>query len=536
MKLIFLDTEFTGERSDTTLVSIGLVALSGESVYYTLNDFDESQVTDWLKENVLSMIDSSKSLSSKIVAENVRDWLDGQAGDEKISLVSFGKANDIILLYDLWKNFKEDPSQFHFLYDLPFYLNHAEHIDFCTLLVATGIPISSFDKEKYAMLDKVGKKHNALYDAELLRNCFIRLIFENDIFGLLRKRIGLELFDGVVFSEETNLSFAETSVENESQFTNVVKKYLPEDVFSVKKVSKKNQESAIYILEQKKQKYVLRAFSSADSKTVENRSRLLNLLPEEVMIRPKLLLGQSNYVYNASDLSFITYPYLDGQPFDGNPEKITTIISSAMNLLELLGQQNLDTDLNRIDYSTWNKDVLTLWKDKSFFIDKISGEVSTPIFTYIKTYYNEIIQELESIIENRNMFSSDALVHADLNHSNLVIDGDYVKFLDLEDLCFSNLGISISHCIFKICRHSIFTKQMNLREFKQQFVSKIQPILEQHEFSRKVLPDFNSYGIARIYFDLILITEYYFLKNDRRYMYDLNKKFSNLIEFKRMFC
>ena len=43
-KIVFLDTEFTGEHIHTTLVSIGMVTLEGAELYLTLNDYDESQV------------------------------------------------------------------------------------------------------------------------------------------------------------------------------------------------------------------------------------------------------------------------------------------------------------------------------------------------------------------------------------------------------------------------------------------------------------------------------------------------------------
>jgi hypothetical protein len=56
MTKIFLDTEFTGLHQQTTLISIGLVADSGEEFYAELTDYDNLQITDWLKENVLSKL------------------------------------------------------------------------------------------------------------------------------------------------------------------------------------------------------------------------------------------------------------------------------------------------------------------------------------------------------------------------------------------------------------------------------------------------------------------------------------------------
>ena len=49
MKIIFADTEFTGEHSKTTLVSAGFVTLDNKKLYITLNDYNKDQVTPWLK-------------------------------------------------------------------------------------------------------------------------------------------------------------------------------------------------------------------------------------------------------------------------------------------------------------------------------------------------------------------------------------------------------------------------------------------------------------------------------------------------------
>lgn len=50
---LFLDTEFTGLHQRTTLVSIALVAESGEEFYAESDAYDETQINPWLKEHVL---------------------------------------------------------------------------------------------------------------------------------------------------------------------------------------------------------------------------------------------------------------------------------------------------------------------------------------------------------------------------------------------------------------------------------------------------------------------------------------------------
>lgn len=50
---LFFDTEFTGLHQNTTLISIGIVSECGKTFYAECLDFDESQVNEWIRENVL---------------------------------------------------------------------------------------------------------------------------------------------------------------------------------------------------------------------------------------------------------------------------------------------------------------------------------------------------------------------------------------------------------------------------------------------------------------------------------------------------
>lgn len=49
---VFFDTEFTGLHKDTTLISIGLIDEYDNYFYAEFNDYDESQVDDFIKDNV----------------------------------------------------------------------------------------------------------------------------------------------------------------------------------------------------------------------------------------------------------------------------------------------------------------------------------------------------------------------------------------------------------------------------------------------------------------------------------------------------
>ena len=50
---IFFDTEFTGLHKDTTLISIGFISEDGKQFYAEFDDYDKSQIDEWLQHNVI---------------------------------------------------------------------------------------------------------------------------------------------------------------------------------------------------------------------------------------------------------------------------------------------------------------------------------------------------------------------------------------------------------------------------------------------------------------------------------------------------
>ena len=184
MKLVFLDAEFTGEHVYATPVSFGLVTLDAKELYITLNDYDKDQVTDWLKENVLSKIDAKKSIGKKEAYLKISLFLKNYSLGEKIILVSAGKMMDITLLFQMYHQEYPELKYYHHLHYLPDYLNHAEHIDLNTMFYLAGIK-QPINRENYAGLGIKNQKHNALYDAKIVRACYLKLIKNSRLKGLI---------------------------------------------------------------------------------------------------------------------------------------------------------------------------------------------------------------------------------------------------------------------------------------------------------------------------------------------------------------
>ena len=185
---LFLDTEFTGLYQNTELISLALIAETGEEFYAELNDFNKQKAIQnpWVEAHVLGSLfltDSqlqSRSLKNMYILENKQGvktgleiWL-AQFGVKKdnfnkiiphIRIWADVPVYDWILFSELFGGAKKIPPS---LYNIPG--------DLATLLFTKGF---SFDIPREKLLKESelpsGVKHNALYDARLGMKIFKKL-------------------------------------------------------------------------------------------------------------------------------------------------------------------------------------------------------------------------------------------------------------------------------------------------------------------------------------------------------------------------
>ncbi len=73
---VFFDTEFTGLTSDPRLLSIALVADSGETLYIEFTDgWSEAQCSSWVKEHVLPMLGNGERLTRREAVARILAWI-----------------------------------------------------------------------------------------------------------------------------------------------------------------------------------------------------------------------------------------------------------------------------------------------------------------------------------------------------------------------------------------------------------------------------------------------------------------------------
>lgn len=187
---IFFDTEFTGLVPETTLISIGMIAETGERLYCEFTDYNEELCDDWIKENVLNNLwllpndkttffnhDKEHNLwYYKGNSEQVKDMLDiwlchvSSDGEFPIELVSDVCHYDMTLLCNLFGG----------AFNLPKNICPACY-DICQDLVdeydgtiSNMTEAFDYNREKACMFYNQGRlpegrKHNSLYDAEVIK-------------------------------------------------------------------------------------------------------------------------------------------------------------------------------------------------------------------------------------------------------------------------------------------------------------------------------------------------------------------------------
>lgn len=181
--LLFFDTEFTGLHKRTSLISIGIVAENDKRFYAEFSTYKENQCDDWIRENVLK---------HTILAGN--DTLAARLGEDSNTTVILGSKADI--RYELGEWLKQ--------FDSVQFVSDVSHYDFVLLIdifgtafdfpenvcaachdinqdIAKHYAISeqeAFYKSREEIVMELcgheveGKKHNALYDAEVIRAIF----------------------------------------------------------------------------------------------------------------------------------------------------------------------------------------------------------------------------------------------------------------------------------------------------------------------------------------------------------------------------
>lgn len=193
---LFFDTEFTGLRQDTSLISIGIISECGKTFYAELTDYHRWQLDEWINMNVISNLRFSAPLEGEDEYYIMSKHFDNSIGNDIKDSYSLELRCDSLKLKEelsQWlSQFKEvelwsDCLAYDWVlfcdifgdgFDLPknaFYIP----FDISTLLLVKGID-PDINRETYAfgtfLKEMKDQKHNALWDATVIKACYLKAI------------------------------------------------------------------------------------------------------------------------------------------------------------------------------------------------------------------------------------------------------------------------------------------------------------------------------------------------------------------------
>ena len=180
---VFLDTEHTGLHQDTTLISIGLISEDSQTFYAEYSDYNREQVDSWIIENVFNNLrfkdksffinkqetfdDKKWSIEMKGTTDDIRRKLRNWLTQPEISQIEMWGdclAYDWVLFNNMFKTALGIPK---YIYYIPF--------DICTLMKIKGID-PDINRENFADYHTEESKHNALWDAIIIKKCYEKLV------------------------------------------------------------------------------------------------------------------------------------------------------------------------------------------------------------------------------------------------------------------------------------------------------------------------------------------------------------------------
>lgn len=208
---IYYDAEFTGLHKNTTPISIGIISESGAYFYAEFTDYDQSQVTDWINENVIQKLvladkeDGYRSGTSMtgqrltVIANHADMTVKGNKDMVKSELLGW-LANESACAEGAQIQFFADCYAYDWVImndliglngsalEIPGYVNYIP-IDLSTALYMQGFD-PDISREEFAGDSEINHiknllpfntwnvddiKHNCLWDAYICQSCFDKL-------------------------------------------------------------------------------------------------------------------------------------------------------------------------------------------------------------------------------------------------------------------------------------------------------------------------------------------------------------------------
>jgi len=342
-----------------------------------------------------------------------------------------------------------------------------------------------------------------------------------------------------LFSVETNIEPESIAVSHDKNLSDVMDVYSLPQPDKVTSLSKRNPLSEIYRSDTDAGAYILRRATPDSGEQLELQCAILHKLSDGLSIRP-LRNKKNKYVTFTDGICWVCYPMVPGLQYDGDHTKLSYMLKKAIQLCSEL-QNIYDADsgvrnLKKLSYAPENWSAMWAW---------IFGE---PISDFHATLQASLPASLKQNISSARAIFTESLdqscelpvnytlVHYDLQHANIISGKNgSITFIDLEDIYLSDTRLALYHGVFKWIRHSIYMNSDYLPDAIRWLKHDCLRILSD-EFGRSHSTDeIYRYVIFRTLSDIYNLMDSVIRNGKVEYLYDLEKKLSNMLEIYTLF-
>ena len=332
-----------------------------------------------------------------------------------------------------------------------------------------------------------------------------------------------------LYTIETNVSFPAQSADTPLVCAVAAEFGVPRPA-SVIQIMKRNVASKLYRVEAEPVALMLRAVPRDSAGPIERQCELAADLPFEKIIKPRRSRA-GRYVADREGHTWMAYPAVDGEVYDGRNCSPATVIAGAIGLLDALakvvGEGLADTQHRP---SLWVEAVeLCCSPTVASSQPAIAGALSPEMVAAIRENRAALIDWTYTARDIAGS-SRACVVHNDLNHANVLIAAGSPCFLDLEDIVREDPRVAFGHAAFKVARHAVYTGAVSADDVRQEFA----PWLKQRVADTRY-EGFFPYARLRIISDIAEIVFWQIERGDPSQLHDLEKRLANLFELEDLF-
>lgn len=278
--------------------------------------------------------------------------------------------------------------------------------------------------------------------------------------------------------------------------------------------------------------YILRVAPIEMRDSAEAQCFVFNALPDQICIKP-LETKKGTYTFPYGEEFWTCYPKKLGHQAICLPEKLTDFLWVALEVEQYLSSIPQNEELKNLPVvnmrmSVWSNIINEI--DASFKDDSsiLYGHLSQQTYDLFTSMKEEICQKLEALSDLE--FTED-LVHYDMHHANIIQSpSDSLCLIDFEDIVWGDRKVALGHAIFKWARHCVYLDSKSFGKVAHWLQNSCLQSMARFSIKYKSSQDLEYYVLARIVADLSLILESVFLERKNDFVYDYNKKVSNLLE------